>query len=199
MAEASKPSEGSSTTKAVKDRACEYCGQKFTSSSLGRHLDQFIKARNPKAPDGVHDVERIRKTRGAVTRRQQRASMASLGGQPASVSGATAIERSKKSSSYEEPESPAIFKSPESVREPGPGSGSGRRGPFSQPWQTTNARNNLQRGPTSRSTEDFVGSRDLENNARATELALRDLINSLRAAKYVLPLASNSLPRHETQ
>jgi hypothetical protein len=27
---------------ASKDKACPYCHQKFTSSSLGRHLDQFI-------------------------------------------------------------------------------------------------------------------------------------------------------------
>lgn len=58
------------TPKAAKDKECPYCRQAFTSSSLGRHLDLYIKPRNPKKPDGIHDVEEIRRTRGGVTRRQ---------------------------------------------------------------------------------------------------------------------------------
>ncbi|KAK5091803.1 hypothetical protein LTR70_006333 [Exophiala xenobiotica] len=54
---------------AVKDKECPYCHQKFTSSSLGRHLDQFI---NKKKPDGVHDVEGIKKMRAGITRRTVR-------------------------------------------------------------------------------------------------------------------------------
>ncbi|RYP75826.1 hypothetical protein DL771_002090 [Monosporascus sp. 5C6A] len=60
---------------APKDRCCPYCGQAFTSSSLGRHLDLYIKEKNPKAPDGIHDVEAIRKLRGSITRRQPRGSL----------------------------------------------------------------------------------------------------------------------------
>lgn len=60
------------TTKAPKDKNCPYCGQAFTSSSLGRHLDLYIKSKNPKAPDGIHDVDEIRKLRGSITRRQPR-------------------------------------------------------------------------------------------------------------------------------
>lgn len=60
------------TTKAPKDKNCPYCGQAFTSSSLGRHLDLYIKEKNPKAPDGIHDVDEIRKIRGGITRRQPR-------------------------------------------------------------------------------------------------------------------------------
>ncbi|KAJ5928920.1 hypothetical protein N7466_007876 [Penicillium verhagenii] len=52
-----------------KDRNCQYCGQPFTSSSLGRHLDQFLFK---KKPDGVHDVEEIRRIRSGITRRQAR-------------------------------------------------------------------------------------------------------------------------------
>jgi len=61
----------SSTTKptAVKDKECPYCRQRFTSSSLGRHLDQFI---NKKKPDGVHDVDGIKKMRAGITRRTAR-------------------------------------------------------------------------------------------------------------------------------
>ena len=59
---------------AEKDRECPFCNTKFTSSSLGRHLDLYIREKNPKAPDGKHDVEEIRKLRGNVTRRQARTS-----------------------------------------------------------------------------------------------------------------------------
>ncbi|KAL3478069.1 hypothetical protein BJX99DRAFT_224945 [Aspergillus californicus] len=54
-----------------KDRKCQYCNQPFTSSSLGRHLDQFLFK---KKPDGVHDVEEIRRIRSGITRRQARTS-----------------------------------------------------------------------------------------------------------------------------
>ncbi|RMZ86253.1 hypothetical protein DV737_g69, partial [Chaetothyriales sp. CBS 132003] len=40
-------------TPAIKDKACQYCHQKFTSSSLGRHLDQFLFK---KKPDGTHNT-----------------------------------------------------------------------------------------------------------------------------------------------
>ncbi|ROW06251.1 hypothetical protein VPNG_08108 [Cytospora leucostoma] len=70
MAEATMNTEN--TTKAPKDKSCPYCGQAFTSSSLGRHLDLYIKEKNPKAPDGIHNVDEIRKIRGSITRRQPR-------------------------------------------------------------------------------------------------------------------------------
>ncbi|KAJ2898016.1 hypothetical protein MKZ38_004234 [Zalerion maritima] len=60
---------------AIKDRPCKFCGTPYTSSSLGRHYDQWIKPKNPKAPDGIHDVEEIRKLRGNITRRQPRNSL----------------------------------------------------------------------------------------------------------------------------
>ncbi|EAW06571.1 uncharacterized protein ACLA_082620 [Aspergillus clavatus NRRL 1] len=55
----------------AKDRKCQYCNQAFTSSSLGRHLDQFLFK---KKPDGIHDVEEIRRIRSGITRRQARTS-----------------------------------------------------------------------------------------------------------------------------
>lgn len=55
----------------LKDRKCLYCQQAFTSSSLGRHLDQFLFK---KKPDGIHDVEEIRRIRSGITRRQARTS-----------------------------------------------------------------------------------------------------------------------------
>jgi hypothetical protein len=56
---------------AAKDRQCQYCHQAFTSSSLGRHLDQYLFK---KKPDGIHDVEEIRRIRSSITRRQARTS-----------------------------------------------------------------------------------------------------------------------------
>lgn len=55
----------------AKDRKCQYCQQAFTSSSLGRHLDQFLFK---KKPDGIHNVEEIRRIRSGITRRQARTS-----------------------------------------------------------------------------------------------------------------------------
>ena len=57
---------------APKDKQCPFCSQHFTSSSLGRHLDLYIKEKNPKPADGMHDVVEIRKMRGGITRRQPR-------------------------------------------------------------------------------------------------------------------------------
>src|SRR5690242_6293755 len=61
--------------KAAKDKTCPFCGQAFTSSSLGRHLDLYIRPKNPKAPDGIHAVDEIRKLRGGITRRQAKGSI----------------------------------------------------------------------------------------------------------------------------
>ncbi|KAI9370477.1 hypothetical protein BJX61DRAFT_535623 [Aspergillus egyptiacus] len=62
---------GASKSANQKDRKCQYCHQAFTSSSLGRHLDQFLFK---KKPDGIHDVEEIRRIRSGITRRQARTS-----------------------------------------------------------------------------------------------------------------------------
>lgn len=67
--------EDGSLTKASKDKACPFCNQPFTSSSLGRHLDLYIKPKNPKPADGIHDVEKIKLIRGGITRRQPRSSL----------------------------------------------------------------------------------------------------------------------------
>ncbi|KAL4877618.1 hypothetical protein BJY04DRAFT_197936 [Aspergillus karnatakaensis] len=63
--------QNSSKNQTQKDRKCQYCNQAFTSSSLGRHLDQFLFK---KKPDGIHDVEEIRRIRSGITRRQARTS-----------------------------------------------------------------------------------------------------------------------------
>lgn len=73
-ANSSTPSSSSKPASVRKDRLCPFCKQVFTSSSLGRHLDFFIRDKRPKLPDGVHDVDQIRKMRGAITRRHARTS-----------------------------------------------------------------------------------------------------------------------------
>jgi len=73
---ANNQNDQDTTSKSMsKDRNCVFCGQAFTSSSLGRHYDLYIKPKNPKPADGVHDVDEIRKIRGGITRRQPRNSL----------------------------------------------------------------------------------------------------------------------------
>ncbi|KAF2641028.1 hypothetical protein P280DRAFT_300218 [Massarina eburnea CBS 473.64] len=64
------PDSQQPSLKTPKDKNCPFCGQAFTSSSLGRHLDLYIRPKNPKPADGVHLVDEIRKIRGGITRRQ---------------------------------------------------------------------------------------------------------------------------------
>lgn len=87
------PSEVTNSAKAAKDRKCPFCSQAFTSSSLGRHLDLYIKSKNPKPPDGVHDVVEIRKLRGNITRRQPRTSTRGPGGSNGSNGGYESVDR----------------------------------------------------------------------------------------------------------
>ena len=72
--------DGISRPTVRKDRSCPFCHQPFTSSSLGRHLDLYIKDKNPKAADGIHDVDQIRKLRGKITRRHARVSSSAVNG-----------------------------------------------------------------------------------------------------------------------
>ncbi|PMD29073.1 hypothetical protein L207DRAFT_559647 [Hyaloscypha variabilis F] len=96
-----------SKSSAPKDKACPFCHQQFTSSSLGRHLDLYIKEKNPKPADGVHDVIEIRKIRGGITRRQPR-----------------------NSTSRREDSTPAATPGPQERRSPRPESdGQGNRSP----------------------------------------------------------------------
>ncbi|CAG8973102.1 hypothetical protein HYALB_00007579 [Hymenoscyphus albidus] len=195
---------------APKDKACPFCHQKFTSSSLGRHLDLYIKEKNPKPSDGVHDVDEIRKMRGGITRRQPR-----------------------NSASRREDSTPAGTPSNHDRRSPGgPDSGGcspnlrrndDERGMQSRKtawkinsagWETTGVMNvipNLRNGDSVRSwdSEDRDGARKLDNrgrsvskqmlakttfeqkqkmmdaldNAQAAKLALREILGSVRAAK----------------
>lgn len=94
-----EPGDGTSKMPATKNRSCPFCHALFTSSSLGRHLDLYIKEKNPKPPDGVHDVEDIRRLRGGVTRRQPRTS---------SVKGEDSTHSSSKPTPLRDQRSPSV-------------------------------------------------------------------------------------------
>lgn len=205
MAEAS--SHHSGTVKAVKDRNCPYCHQAFTSSSLGRHLDLYIREKNPKAPDGIHDVDEIRRLRGGVTRRQPRGSISR---RDTSASIGTPAATSRKSPGSEGAES--AIRSPLSQKEAGRTGGAlDTKYPLSYSWEATGVINDIPpRGEAARGGADdgAEGSRqvpqraisrqmmkqqldarqrvqDTMDTAKAAELALREIVSSLRAAKCV--------------
>lgn len=240
------PASASSTTAAAaespatqkagasKDRSCPYCGQAFTSSSLGRHLDLYIKEKNPKPPDGIHDVVAIRKMRESITRRQPRGSVArrdtSNPGTPAS---------SSRRSPAPDPAPPAdpVIRPPaipkegqfvvdyQTARYPfqpsweatgvindipptaadrgsgiGSGSGSGNAWePFrarASPARETLGRQGPPRAPSRAAQKIQFDAKqrlaDAMDTARAAELALRELLSSMRAAKQHVDM--NSLP-----
>ena len=222
-----RPSDSTSSLKAVKDKNCPFCGQAFTSSSLGRHLDLYIKPRNPKAPDGVHDVGAIRQLRRNVTRRSHKGSLAR---RETSISVGTPTAGSRRSPASDDADS-STFQSPISLKE-GPQVSEERfvrKYPFKTPWQATGVINDISpqdpgasRGdgpdevasaevprpqPPPPPSQRAVSRQVLKQNQdarlqvqealdgkRAAELALRELIGSIRAAKCVrrCPLASCS-------
>jgi hypothetical protein len=182
-----------SKTPAPKDRECQFCHLPFTSSSLGRHLDQYIKPENPKKPDGIHDVDAIRKERGNITRRKKgRLSSADRHGSVDTMAAAA----DTPASSINRLESPTMATAPLNVV---PKEGLGTR-INSLTWHSTGVINEAIDGSTqgSRSLalpspskrtavkaevlrrQEAVADRDA---ARALELALREVLENVRAAK----------------
>lgn len=184
-------SSGLAKTPATKDRTCPFCQAPFTSSSLGRHLDLYIKDKNPKPPDEVHDVEEIRKLRGSVTRRQARTSSAKREDSTPSSSKPTPIPEQQS------PSTPVFYSSASHV-EGGPMKTILNRAN----WQATGVINNIP--PPSKETplsyskrravsrkasikETLVRKQDAleeKDRGRAAELALLEVLESVRAAKY---------------
>jgi hypothetical protein len=205
-----------SRTSAPKDKACPFCSQQFTSSSLGRHLDLYIKEKNPKPADGVHDVVEIRKLRGGITRRQPRSSTSRReDSTPAGTPGAQDRRSPRPESDRQGNRSPSSRR-----EENGPVDSINYRGKPSffinkGTWESTGVMNHI---PTPRNNsdarswdgEDRDTTRRMEprnrsvskqmlakttfeqkqkmmdalDNAKAAELALRELLGSIRAAKY---------------
>ncbi|KAL2187579.1 hypothetical protein L209DRAFT_685320 [Thermothelomyces heterothallicus CBS 203.75] len=212
----SRPPEGT-TTKAVKDKSCPYCHQAFTSSSLGRHLDLYIREKNPKPPDGVHDVEAIRKLRQNITRRQPKGSASRRVSSAAVGTPTTASRRSPASGDAGR----SVTRSPNSSKgDLQAGAASGSQYPFKHRWEDTGVINDLalrdgvargeaegkaaaqqlpRREPSQRSAarqmlkqqlEMRQQVQDAEDRSRAAELALRELLGSLRAAKRQIDIGS---------
>lgn len=199
MAETPRRPSESNTPKAVKDRQCPFCHQPFTSSSLGRHLDLFIKEKNPKAPDGIHDVEAIRKLRRNITRRHPKGSVPRR---------ETSVSTGTTTPTAESRKSPASGDAgPSATRTPLPRVERARVFPFNTPWEATGVINDLapsregsrdakdngvdlEPRPTNRRVlkQQLDARQQLQNaqdSSRAAELALREVLGSFRAAKSV--------------
>ena len=177
---------------APKDKACQFCGVSFTSSSLGRHLDQFVKDKKPKPPDGMHDVDEIKRLRGNITRRQPRSSL--RGGRDTLTPAGTP----KGSSSLKDSTS-----SQDLDKSPFAPSGTHPKAQAPPQWELAGViseavRNGDTDGGSSRNAQQRSASRqvaqktqldarnkliDASDTAKAAELALRELIGSVRAAK----------------
>lgn len=176
----------------VKDRKCQYCNQAFTSSSLGRHLDQFLFK---KKPDGVHDVEEIRRIRSGITRRQARTN---LGKRDPSPHGPQEDDSSDA----------------QATGETGPKGRDGSvRMMFNTPtWHATGVINdipnpsNVSNGSRIASSQSRAGSFHLPDFAsrgasaynpdtmKALELALREVLDNIKAATYgeTIPLTATA-------
>lgn len=190
--------------KHIKDKKCPWCGTPFTSSSLGRHLDLYVRPNNPKQPDGIHDVAAIRRLRGTITRRRTKGTHRRRDASSAAGS-ATPGAPSKDGISPSPSESPAP-----TATQSNRGSVSthfGRSHPFNTPWEVTGVingvpshleeRQGLPDGPRSlapvppppppHSSYSQPDPRqlvqDAQDTARAAELALREMVCSWRAAK----------------
>lgn len=193
MADGSAATPGSSASKtpAAKDKECLYCHQAFTSSSLGRHLDLYIKDKNAKPPDDLHNIEEIRRMRGNVTRRQARSSAGKREGSTPS----------SKHTPFRDQRSPSIQGGFANVQY---SDGAPVKTYLNRPnWQSTGVINDLP--PVPQGDESPFGRRPsrgvsikeeivhkqnaLEDRerARAAELALQEVLGSVKAAKYVEP------------
>ncbi|TGO59287.1 hypothetical protein BCON_0046g00310 [Botryotinia convoluta] len=211
---------------APKDKNCPFCHQAFTSSSLGRHLDLYIKEKNPKAADGIHSVDEIRKLRGGITRRQPRNSTSRReDSTPAGTPGGSERGNSNNDSDMVGSDSPSLRRDDGAamnmmcISRGVPGQTlSSRRPNFvvnGGTWESTGVMNHIpqaRNGETARSwdgDESRDGSRRSDgrnrsvskqmlakttfeqkqkmmealDNAKAAELALREILGGVRAAK----------------
>lgn len=193
MSETPQPIAEGNQPKAVKDKNCEYCGQAFTSSSLGRHLDLYIKEKNPKPPDGIHDVDAIRKLRGNITRRQPRGSLGARrdnstpGSTPKPTAGKTAPGQDSDSSRTDSAANKYPFATSWEA------TGVTKDMPGKNTWNASAPHDANKRSGLSRNVSKQMAQKaqfdikqkltDAMDTAKAAELALRELVSSWRAAK----------------
>ena len=189
MADSATPSSSTGKLPSIKDKQCPFCKQSFTSSSLGRHLDLYIREKNAKPPDDVHNVEEIRKIRGGITRRQARSSKRD-GSTPSSTK-ATPL-REHRSPSAQKAYSSAITDETGAVKTywntatwhatgvindlpPTPREDQGAHFQKRTPPRRASIKEELTRRQTGLEERD---------RGRAAELALKEILESMKAAKY---------------
>ncbi|KAM3079493.1 hypothetical protein ACMFMG_005915 [Clarireedia jacksonii] len=204
---------------APKDKNCPFCHQAFTSSSLGRHLDLYIKEKNPKPADGIHNVEEIRKMRGGITRRQPRNSTSRReDSTPAGTPGASERRSPHNDSEMSGNRSPSIRRDDGTAMNMLCGANSQGRSNFvlnGGTWESTGVMNHIPTSRTGEQVRNWEGddSRDSPrrldgrnrsvskqmlakttfeqkqkmmealDNAKAAELALKELLGGIRSAK----------------
>lgn len=177
-----------------KDRACPFCHQPFTSSSLGRHLDFFIRDKNPKPPDGIHDVHQIRKLRENITRRHTR------------IPSGTVVDNSSRRwsvTSIASPKSASRSHTAASIPQKlaiNPNQYVDHKWAAAKNWTATGVINNLPpRGPPtplprilprpdaykSQTPSSYANLEEIDD-ARAAELALKDVLGLIRNAASTL-------------
>lgn len=188
--EESRDDENSSSklaNQSAKDRKCQYCDQAFTSSSLGRHLDQFLFK---KKPDGIHDVEEIRRIRSGITRRQARTASGKRDDSPDSTPKKGPLDTyATGESSSKSRDAPVrmMFNTPTwhatgVINDiPNPNPSRPLEGPRATPSQSRSASLQLP---------DYASRGATANNPdtmKALELALREVLDNIKAATYALP------------
>jgi hypothetical protein len=180
-------SEQGSTLKTPKDKNCPFCGQSFTSSSLGRHLDLYIRPKNPKPSDGVHLVDEIRKIRGSITRRQVKSALKKEG-TPAKRHGTAATENDESPSAQSPQDDDddddaglSISKQRQPFRDV---SWSGVRShtPRALVAKTPDMRRDVSRMAQKQDLDQRQKLSEAAETAKATELALRELLRSVGEA-----------------
>ena len=172
---------------APKDRACPFCKELFTSSSLGRHLDLYLKEKNPKPPDGVHDVDAIRHLRAGITRRQPKRSLAAPQRDGSTPTRALASATPQAPRSQTGDDGSSVAKTPVNGKAPYTAY------TFNRPtWQATGVMMDIPNDPQQRpepaprrgAKGDAAMKRKLleeHTRRRATELALQELVDSVNA------------------
>lgn len=193
---------GGSSTKAPKDKTCPFCHTPYTASSLGRHLDTYIRLKNPKPADGIHDVEKIKKIREGITRRQMRhgskrdASM-SLSRQ---VSGENSRNAESDDEDMDDEDSPMSPLSTGPTQKPNQESGEKMRWRSNQPdWSATGAVSGIPSRSVSTVSEarrdvsrhhllkaDFESRQKMSEDAEtghAAEWALKEVLERIREAQ----------------
>ncbi|KAI9794583.1 MAG: hypothetical protein M1816_004470 [Peltula sp. TS41687] len=187
-------------TPAPKDKHCPYCDQLFTSSSLGRHLDLYIKDKNPKPPDGIHDIDEIRKLRGGITRRSARSSSvrresltpahpkpASVASSQRSPSDASSHPVAQEKPQFRNVNEPASWHHAGVIRDIPPTSQDLSR--LDTRRDSVYRRYNVKSG-----VEHKEKVRDALDQGRAAELALREVLDSLKVAALRARPTTSPLP-----